>query len=205
MYSGGSGVGVKESLRPRRAIALWVLSLIAVGLGVWASMTFMIVASRVPAVVGLCEGRLGLQTFAGPSQPGYRECVEDSAKRFLTYDYAESKDASKAFLTLLTALFVASITFSEKIVDVQKSSWWSLGFMVACWVLLLAAIACCGAALALMMIAAGYAAYNPNLSYWGLENKAVGLYVGAGLAFGGSLVALLVAGIISLVERRSQT
>jgi hypothetical protein len=196
---------VKHAMPLRHAIVLGVLCLMAVGLCVWAGITFMSVASQVPPVIRFCEGRLGLHTFADPSQSGYRECVEDSAKRFLTYDYAESKDASKAFLTLLTALFVASITFSEKIVDVQKSSWWSLGLMVSCWVLLLVALACCGAALALMMIAAGYAAYNPHLSYWGLESKAVYLYIGAGLAFGGSLVALLVAGIISLVERRSQT
>jgi hypothetical protein len=76
--------------------------------------------------------------------------------------------------------------------------------MIACWVLLLVAIASCGAALALMMVAASYATYAPRLSFWTIEASSIYLYTASGLVFGGSLVSLLVAGIISLVERQPQ-
>lgn len=133
----------------------------------------------------------------------YHDCVEGRATLFLTRDYAEAKDASKAFLTLLTAILVASITFSEKIVDVTKSDRKARAVMVASWVLLLVAIAACGAALALMMEAAGSATYYPHLDYRVLSQRAGILYMVSGVAFGSALAALLVAGVISMAARQS--
>jgi len=57
--------------------------------------------------------------------------VQGAANRFLDRDYAEVKDLSTAFLTLLTAVFVASITFSEKIVDFNRSGWWAKAILGA--------------------------------------------------------------------------
>jgi hypothetical protein len=188
-------------MRNYRAVALGILCLLAIIISIWAGYSFLAAATQPPGVMITCPDRDGIQQYQ-QDQAGFLPCIEERAKMFLDRDYAEAKDASKAFLTLLIAVFVASLTFSEKIVDVQRSGWWSRGLMITCWVLLLVAIASCGAGLALMMTAAGYAAYTPQLSYWSLEGKAVYLYIVSGLAFGGSLVALLIAGIISLVEQR---
>ena len=44
-----------------------------------------------------------------------------SIKDLITYDYGEAKDLAKAFLTLVSAILVGTIIFSEKIVNFQYS------------------------------------------------------------------------------------
>lgn len=132
----------------------------------------------------------------------YQDCI-DLAKTFLDRDYTETKDLSKAFLTLLTAFLVGSITFSEKIVDVNRSTWVPKALMISCWCCILLAIVACGSGLALMASAAGFASYTPGYDYRHLEQRAIQLYVLSGIAFGGSLVMLLCAGTISLFTRET--
>lgn len=131
----------------------------------------------------------------------FEACLRSQADRFLRMDYPETKDLIKSFLTLLTAVLVASITFSEKIVDVHRSGWWARGLMISSWVLLLVAIISSGTALAMMVWAAGIATYDPHMSFWKFEGYAVYLGIAAGLSFGSGLVSLLLAGVISLVDR----
>ena len=182
-----------------RTAALGVLFVVAFILCIAAGSWFLTTAMNQPPLLETCHS-LGIRYQQG--DPEFLSCLQENAETFLDRDFAEAKDASKAFLTLLVAVFVASLTFSEKIVDLQRSGWWSRGLMIACWVLVLVAIACCGAAFALMMVAVGYAAYAPQFSYWALEAKAIYLYIASGLAFGGGLVALLIAGIFSLLGPR---
>jgi hypothetical protein len=137
----------------------------------------------------------------GEERGDYYECAKERAKLFLSHDYAEAKDLAKAFLVLLTGVLVASITFSEKIVNISSSGRWSRGLMICSWVLLFIAIAACGAGLAFMSYGAGYAVYFPFQDYRQLEVKAMRLFISAGLSFGCGLVSLLVAGIVSLIER----
>jgi len=132
----------------------------------------------------------------------FYRCSVERARVFLEKDYAETKDLSKAFLSLLTAVLVASITFSEKIVDVAKSGPWAKASMVTSWVCLLLAIIACGTGLALVSTAAGFAAHSPDPNYYTLEWKAVPLFVSAGLFFGTALACLLIAGIIALLDKR---
>jgi len=175
----------------------------AAGVCIWAATLFVRSWLAQPHVVDQCEDRSGTHAFASVAErEQYYVCVDANAKLFIEKDYAETKDLTKAFLTLLTALLVASITFSEKIVDLSRAGWWSRGLMISCWVLLLIAIATCGAALAFMTTTAGWAAYYPHSDYREFEGKAVWLLIVAGLCFGSSLVALLIAGIISLFDRR---
>jgi hypothetical protein len=135
--------------------------------------------------------------------PLFRACIERQAEIFLGKDYAESKDLAKTFLTLISASLVASITFSEKIVDVGKATLVPLSTMIVCWVLLLAALVACGAGLALMTTAAGIAAYEPSLDYRQIERRAIQLFLGSGVAYAFALIALIVAGVASLVEKRA--
>jgi len=133
----------------------------------------------------------------------FRACLEKEARLFLEKDYAESKDLAKTFLTLISATLVASITFSEKIVDVGKAEVLSLSTMIVCWVLLLVALVACGGGLAIMTTVAGMAAYQPELDYRHLETRGINLFLCSGVAFVFALMALIVAGIASLVEKRA--
>jgi len=138
------------------------------------------------------------------SKDGLTECLERTAKLFLDKDYAETKDLAKTFLTLLSAALVASITFSEKIVDIHNSKRTPLLAMLSCWLLLLLAIVFTGSGLASMTFAAGYAAYHPSANFWHLEFHAVNLFIAACLSFGFGLFALITAGTISLVDKRTE-
>jgi hypothetical protein len=135
--------------------------------------------------------------------PQFDACIEKKADLFLGKDYAESKDLAKTFLTLISASLLASITFSEKIVYVGKATLVPLSTMIVCWVLLLAALVACGAGLALMTTAAGIAAYEPRLDYRLMEGRAIRLFLGSGIAYAFALIALIVAGVTSLVEKRA--
>src|SRR4051812_3975343 len=119
-------------MRVHRAAALGTLCLVAGITCVWAGRWFLITATQQPPVIQTCYDRIGV--YSQPGQEEFLPCIEEKAKTFLDRDYAEAKDASKAFLTLLVAVFVASLTFSDKIVDLQRSGWWSRGLMVTCWV-----------------------------------------------------------------------
>ena len=48
--------------------------------------------------------------------------MDPSIKDFLAYDYMEAKDMAKAFLTLVSAILVGTITFSEKIVNFETAT-----------------------------------------------------------------------------------
>lgn len=136
---------------------------------------------------------------------GFRQCVQAKAKRFIERDYAESKDLGKTFLTLIAGILVASVTFSEKIVDVGKSNTIPMVSMIACWFLLLGAIVACGIALALMSAAVGMTTYKPDLDFRDVEEKAIYAFLSAGVSFSVALLAMIVAGISSLVHRRHQS
>jgi hypothetical protein len=180
-------------------VLLLVISAAAVC--IWVSALFVRSWLAQPDAVLACEDRGGkYSSDRVADRAQYFTCREADAKLFLDKDYTETKDLTKAFLTLLTALLVASITFSEKIVDLSRSGWWSRGMMICCWVLLLIAIATCGAALAFMTTAVGWATYYPQADYRQFEMKAVWLLIIAGLSFGSALVSLLIAGIISLID-----
>src|SRR4051812_42403465 len=64
--------------------------------------------------VATCVDRTGVHSIGDSA---FESCIEYQAKLFIDRDYSEAKDLSKAFLTLLVAVLIASITFSEKIVN----------------------------------------------------------------------------------------
>lgn len=182
-----------------RTWALFVLSGCAILFCVWSGYIFvrtwrMDLADNAP-----CVNLHGLVIESGNRE--YEACVNTRAQSFLRVDYAESKDASKAFLTLITAILVASITFSEKIVDVAQSGWTVKTIMIVSWVLFLIAIGSCGAALALMMNAAGYATYFPYRDFRLIEHQASTLFIFSGLSFGTGLAMLMIAGTVSMATR----
>ncbi len=133
----------------------------------------------------------------------FQNCVNYTAKLFLEKDYAEVKDLAKTFLTLLSAALVASITFSEKIVDIHNAKKTPLVAMFGCWLLLMLAIVFTSSGLASMALAAGLATYHPGADFWPLETHSLRLLILASIAFGSALASLIVAGAISLSDKRS--
>jgi hypothetical protein len=161
-----------------------------------------------PGITTKCTNEYGQiigHAMDKPVTKPFDECVRKRVANFLEHDYPESKDLAKSFLTLLTAVLVASITFSEKIVDFARASWVSKSLIITCWLSVLGAITACGVGLAFMAQAAGWATYQPFLDDRSIEDRAVGLFITAGLAFGVGLATLITAGIISLVGRSSRT
>src|SRR5262245_9591627 len=74
-----------------------------------------------------------LQNFH-PFCQGYSSAGYENWNRiFAEKEYSELKDLGKSFLTLLVGVFVASITFSEKIVSVSTTTFWSKSMLYLCW------------------------------------------------------------------------
>src|SRR5690349_17567982 len=107
----------------------------------------LIFASFIIVVLGIALATKAILNDFDHWQQVYPDCAEGSeCKRLATLfaqDYTESKDLAKAFLTLLVAVFVGSITFSEKIVDVKTSGVWAKATMILCWICILIAIVAC--------------------------------------------------------------
>jgi ABC-type dipeptide/oligopeptide/nickel transport system permease component len=156
-----------------------------------------------PAQYLSCSDREGHYDSRKPEQlASFHNCIDREAKLFLDRDYADAKDLIKAFLTLLSATLVASITFSEKIVDVSKAELLPLIVMITCWMLLLAAIVLCGSGLFVLASAAGIAAAAPEYSISPRVSRGALLVSVAGITFVLALIAMVVAGIASLMQKR---
>jgi hypothetical protein len=134
--------------------------------------------------------------------PGFAACLPQAVNRFFERSYAESKDLAKAFLTLLTAVLVASITFSEKIVDVGNAKRFPVNLMITCWVLLIAAMLFTGAGLGTMALAAGATTFTSDVNFPIYTAHAARLFILACFAFGIAMVSLMAAGAMSLSDKR---
>lgn len=181
-----------------RHVLYTVLVVTVTGLSIWISTHFLSAWFEQPQYRATCTPSLSETTLYKGSGTAFNECLKQEAELFAKYDYAESKDLAKAFLTILVAVFVASVTFSEKIVGIGESGWWQKFLMILCWLLLLTSIVCCGTGIAFMTMAVGWAAHSPEKNYYVFENYGGWLLVISGISFGCALAAMLVTGIISL-------
>jgi|SRR5271165_3318801 len=134
-------------------------------------------------------------------------------ENFLKYDYAETKDLAKTFLTMVSAVLVFSVTFSEKIIDFAHAKLAPRALLISSWVLLLLATISGGAGLYYISIAAGEALYSrsgapplapflpPNFTYQDSELRSFRCLAVAGCIFVGGLVALMLAATLSFGSR----
>ena len=94
------------------------------------------------------------------------------AEKFLQYDYGETKDLLKTFITLVSATLVLSLTFSEKVIDVAHASNAIADILLLAWILFVAALIGAGLGMCFIAAAAGKILYGSiplfNLSYWRL-------------------------------------
>jgi hypothetical protein len=122
--------------------------------------------------------------------------IREAGDMLMKYNYAETKDLCKEFLTLVTGILVFSLTFSEKIVDFRRSRNSAKVLLLSSWTLLVASIVSCGIALTYLALAGGQAVYGEGDYYLELANKSYGCVIGSGLFFITGLTTLVSAGMI---------
>ena len=131
--------------------------------------------------------------------------IREAAELFMKYDYAETKDLCKDFLTLVTGILVFSLTFSEKIVDFRRSAKAAKFLLFSSWTLFIASIICCGIGLTYLALAGGQAVHGSGNYYLQLASKCYACVVGSGLCFITGLISLVLAGMIATFTRGSQS
>lgn len=119
--------------------------------------------------------------------------------------YPQLLDMGKFFLTILTGVFVASITFSEKIVSYSTATLWSKSLLILCWILLLLSIVSDG--VGLVFLTNWYAIEmvshsQDNMEIFSGSFICFGL---AGIAFGLSLTSMFSAGLISFIHEADKS
>lgn len=127
----------------------------------------------------------------------YQENEKDS-KLFLKYNYTETKDFCKQFLTLVVAVLVFSLTFSEKVIGFPNATLPAKLCLAISWILMLIAIVSCGIGLTYMAMAGGDAVYA-RVRYHILAQKAYRLIIVAGASFIAGLLLLIVAAVIAII------
>ena len=129
--------------------------------------------------------------------------MSELARLFLQYDYPETKDLCKHFLTVVTAVLVFSLAFSEKIVHFPTASRMAKRLLLSSWCSMISAIILCGIGLCYISVAAGDAVYG-GVQYFDLAVVAWRWIVVAGVCFVVGLAALMGAGIVSIHGRKDQ-
>jgi hypothetical protein len=123
---------------------------------------------------------------------------EDAAGLFLKYNYLETKDLCKQFLTLVSALLVFSLTFSEKIVKFSEASIWPKSLLVIAWAAMLVSIISGGVGLLYITMAAGDAVYAKR-RFYSLAAKSYRYIVTAGAFFVAGLSSLIATAFLSIM------
>jgi hypothetical protein len=131
---------------------------------------------------------------------------------FMQYHYSEVKDLSKTFLTLVSAVLVVSLTFSEKIIDFPKASNTQRAFLVITWVLFIISIIFCGVALCYLALAGGSALYDEHFDPLASSGDGGAFAVmasfallGAGTFFTCGLATLIIAAALAVWNRKARS
>lgn len=132
------------------------------------------------------------------------------AEKFIKYGYPEIKSLAIQFLTLLTAILIFSLTFSEKIVNYNQASSAVRAILIGGWTLFILAIVSDGIGLAYNAIALPTALVDSN----NLElnhKKSNAFYEPAfislksilmsGVFFIGGLICIVSSGVASLISQ----
>lgn len=116
------------------------------------------------------------------------------AEAFLKYDYAETKDLLKTFITLISGTLVLSLTFSDKVIGFSEATKGTQYLLFAAWALFILALICAGIGMAFIAAAAGKILYGDiplfNWSYWNLALTSWAFVLIAGGTYIGGLIAL---------------
>ena len=119
------------------------------------------------------------------------------AEKFLKYDYGETKDLLKSFITLSSASLVVSLTFSEKVIGFSTAPAAIQYVLFASWALFVLSLIAAGSGMCFIAGAAGKILYGDipmlNLDYYRLALIAWAFVLLAGVTFVTAFVTLTVA------------
>jgi hypothetical protein len=127
----------------------------------------------------------------------FRWQTQGDPELFLKYNYPETKDLCKQFLTLVVAVLVFSLTLSEKIIQFQQASFLAKLLLGVAWSSMLISVIFCGIGLVYITLAAGDAVYY-KMHYLRFAAKAYTCIVVARMGFIVGLVLLIVAALMSV-------
>jgi hypothetical protein len=128
--------------------------------------------------------------------------LSEQATDFLKYAFAETKDLSKHSLTVVTAVLVFSLTFSEKIASFSAARPVVCWSFVAAWCCMFLAIVSGGIAICYVALSGGAASSNGDPdSYWHPMRVAMGWLLTGGGLFVASLIALILAAVVSVTTQ----
>lgn len=130
----------------------------------------------------------------------------DSA--FMSFDYPETRDLLKFFLTICSGTIVLSISFHDKITRAGGDDLRARRLMIWTWTTLFTALVACGVALVLIALAAGCHLYGPAAipglacDPWTLALAAWLLIFLAGAAYIAAFAFMIVAARAALLPDR---
>jgi hypothetical protein len=126
------------------------------------------------------------------------------AEAFLAYDYAETKDLLKTFITLISATLVLSLTFSEKVIGFSDAEAATQHTLFTSWVLFILALICAGLGMCFIAAAAGTIIYGNipffNIPYYRLALISWAFVIVAGATYVGGLITLALAAGRSITQ-----
>ncbi len=135
---------------------------------------------------------------ASPGEDSRGHPLSTYREDFLRYDYAETKDMAKSFLTLVSALLVFSLTFSEKVIGFPDAGGFPRMCLIASWALFIMAIILCGVSLCFISLAGGNALYEGDYLPLALRSWVCLLIAGSFFAIG--LIILIIAAAASMAK-----
>lgn len=124
--------------------------------------------------------------------------LTEAAQNFLRYPFTETKDLAEHFLTVVIAVLVFSLTFSEKIAGFNTAKAPVRWTITLAWCFMLLAIVAGGFSICYVALAGGSASSQGSPDqYWSTMNT--------GILWLGSAGILFVIGLISLLISTVQT
>ena len=124
---------------------------------------------------------------------------------FIKFYYAEIKDLSKSFLTLVSGILAFSITFSTSIIGVSTASILQLILLICAWLSFVIAIIAAGWGLYSDFVSANIANKaihaGTNLEFKQLLIRPYRLLTVAGAAFVIGLILLAIAGVTNITAQ----
>jgi hypothetical protein len=126
----------------------------------------------------------------------------DPVDKFLKYDYGETKDLLKTFITLISGTLVLSLTFSEKVIGFSQAPPSTRRTLFAAWALFIFALISAGLSLCLIAAAAGKLLYGAipffDHPYWMFSLGSTILILVAGASYVVGLIVLAVAAAMAI-------
>ena len=133
--------------------------------------------------------------------------MNTTIETFMQYDYAETRDLLKAFITLISATLVFSLAFVDKIVGIAAAQPFVRHLVFGAWTSFFLALALAGAGIVMIAAAAGCILYGGlpvlpcGFGTFALLSWAAGVSAGALYLLG--LLLLTLAARQSLLRREA--